>query len=67
MLHIPDILEGVRVLAHLKPTFAFPLGGWVVMLTRNDPRVRRLLHAGYRVWFDESSERAVVEPLTVVA
>lgn len=64
MLHVPDILEGVRVLAHLKPTFAFPLGGWLVMLGRNDPRVRRLTHAGYRVSFDSTSERAVVEPVT---
>jgi hypothetical protein len=63
VLHIPDVLHGVRVLAYLRPTFAFPVGGWLVMLSRNDPRVRRLLHAGYRVSFDPTSERAVVEPV----
>jgi hypothetical protein len=65
VLHIPEVLRGVRVLAYLRPTFAFPVGGWLVMLTRTDPRVRRLLHAGYRVSFDKSSERALVEPVSV--
>ena len=64
VLHVPDILRGVQVLAFLKPgSCAFPLGGWLVLLTRNDPRVRRLVGAGYQVSFpDPTTDQAVVEP-----
>lgn len=64
VLHIPEILRGIQVLAHLKPgSCAFPLGGWLVMMARNDPRARRLMGAGYLVSYpDPTTDQAVVEP-----
>ncbi len=64
VLHVPEILRGIQVLAFLKPgSCAFPVGGWLVLLARNDPRIRRLDGAGYKVTFpDPTTDQAVVEP-----
>jgi hypothetical protein len=65
VLQLPEILRGIQVLAHLKPgSAAFPLGGWLVMLARNDPRIRHLVGAGYDVSFpDPTTNQAIVEPI----